>query len=162
MASLGGQSVLERVRYVDNRLSELSLPQAQAQQVREHRVRGINQRQQRIAELGPCPDTSVEQAVWDKRKQEVEQQLELEQQSERLMTDGLEEAWERYQEREKLKKLREQLLESSAATGSLPLGPGHGPNDPGQSDLASGQVHMLVIPRLAVLGPGKSACQPLL
>ena len=107
------QSVLERIRYVDGRVEELGLSPIQTQQVREHRVRGISHRQQRVAELGPCPDTSAEQAIWDKRKQEVEQQLELQLQSERLVTEGLEEAWERYQEREKLKKLKDQLLESS-------------------------------------------------
>ncbi|KAK9818620.1 hypothetical protein WJX74_003086 [Apatococcus lobatus] len=104
---------------------------SQAQQVREHRVKSVSQRQQRIAELGPCPDTSQEQTVWDKRKQEVEQQLELELQSERLVTEGLEDAWEKFQEREKLKKLREQLLESGAANGSLPL-----PAGPGSADAA--------------------------
>lgn len=126
-------SVLERVRYVDGRLEELGLSQAQTQQVREHRVRGVNQRQQRIAELGPCPDTSAEQTVWDKRKQAVEQQLELELQSERLVTEGLEEAWERFQERDKLKKLKDQLLESSTGNGAMPLASAPGAAEAGQA-----------------------------
>lgn len=133
MTTFADQSLLERVRYVDRRIDELNLPQAQAQQVRDHRVKSISQRQQRIAELGPCPDTSQEQIVWDKRKQEAEQQLDLELQSERLVTDGLEDAWEKFQEREKLRKLREQLLESGAANGSLPLPAGPGSADSGQS-----------------------------
>lgn len=131
MTAFPDQSLLERLRYLDRRIDELNLPQAQAQQVRDHRVKSIKQRQQRIAKLGPCPDTSQEQAVWDKRKLEVEHQLELELQSERLVSDGLEDAWEKFQEREKLRKLREQLLESGASNGSLPLPPGPGSVDAG-------------------------------
>ena len=131
MTAFADQSILERVRYLDRRIDELNLPQAQAQQVRDHRVKSLKQRQQRISKLGPCPDTSQEQSVWDKRKQEVEHQLELELQSERLVSDGLEDAWEKYQEREKLRKLREQLLESGAANGSLPLPSGPGAADAG-------------------------------
>ena len=72
-----------------------------------------------LPELGPMPADLTEQQEWDKRKKELESEVDLQLAETRLSVDGLEESWDQWQEREKLKKLREQLLQGQASPGGL-------------------------------------------
>ena len=108
-------SCLEQLRYLDQRLQENELTSEENDLVRQHRLNSLELRQKRIALLGPMPTEHTDTWGWEKQKQEAETEIKLALETMLLSTPGLEAAWQKHIEIEKLKKLRADILQNASA-----------------------------------------------
>jgi hypothetical protein len=107
-------STVEQLRYLDQRLEETELTAEENDLVRQHRLASLELRAKRLAQLGPMPSTHPESWNWEKQKLEAENEIKLTLETTLLSTPGLEAAWQKHQEIEKLKKLRADILQSAS------------------------------------------------
>lgn len=107
-------ATVEQLRYLDQRLAETELSAEENDLVRQHRLASLDLRGKRLAQLGPMPSTHPESWNWEKQKLEAENEIKLALETTLLSTPGLEAAWQKHQEIEKLKKLRADILQSAS------------------------------------------------
>ena len=105
---------LEQLRYLDQRLQESELTPEENDLVRQHRLAALELRQKRFASLGPMPTTHPDTWGWEKQKQEAETEIKLALETVLLSTPGLEAAWQKHTEIEKLKTLRADILQNAS------------------------------------------------
>ncbi|KAK9820538.1 hypothetical protein WJX72_011408 [[Myrmecia] bisecta] len=105
-------SAVEHLQWIEEQLDALpKLTPESAERLREHRIRGITLLRQRLAALGPYPATTAEeQAVWENQKRQIEEDVQLEMQTERLMEPPLEEAWDVWLAKDKLKAMKDNTM----------------------------------------------------
>ncbi|KAL3131060.1 hypothetical protein ABBQ38_000376 [Trebouxia sp. C0009 RCD-2024] len=112
-------SMADQLHFIDQQLLLCELSPGDEAAVDEFTVWSLQFRQQRHNELGHFPDDMVERSAWQARKQRLDESMEPEIESERLLR-GLTQVWEKHQERERLRELRGHLLEGSSSELSGP------------------------------------------
>ena len=131
----------DQLHFIDQQLLQCELSPGEEAAVDDFRVWSLQYRQQRHNELGHFPDDLVERSAWQAKKQQLDESMVPEIKSERLLrgrpilqgasgpdcvqqlsanfepatscNTGLTQVWEKHQERDRLRELRETLLEGS-------------------------------------------------
>ena len=151
-------SCLEQLRYLDQRLQENELTSEENDLVRQHRLNSLELRQKRFALLGPMPTEHTDTWGWEKQKQEAETEIKLALETVLLSTPGLEAAWQKHTEIEKLKKLRADILQNASALLAQQPTPGAATASPTTSQTpgwrdqptSAGLQWLLAFPRLTM------------
>ena len=133
-------SMADQLQYVEQQLSQCQLTPGEQASLDDFRVWSLQFRQQRHHKLGHFPDDMVERSAWQARKQQLDESMEPEMESERLLRGkkrrqggclhscvckascrlkgdlspaGLSQVWLKHQERERLQELRGTMLEGA-------------------------------------------------
>lgn len=108
----------EKLRVIDDKMKEYELSPELSERVKAHMLKALELSQEKLAVLGPCPQTVPEREAWERNKQEMEESLTIQLESERLI-EGLVDPWAMYLSRENLKTLRSRV--ASGQAGDVPL-----------------------------------------
>lgn len=78
-------TVADQLQYANQQLLHCELSPGEQAAVDEFRVWSLQYRQQRHSELGHFPDDMLERTAWQARKQQMDETMEPEIESERLL-----------------------------------------------------------------------------
>ena len=106
-------SPLQHLRYIDQRQQGSELTPKENLLVRQHRLAALELRQKRFTSLGPMPTTPLDTWGWEKQKHEAETDIKLALEIMLLSVPGLDAAWQKHTEIERLKTVRVDILQSA-------------------------------------------------
>ena len=118
----GSSHTMESLKYIDLQLANLDLNEEENNLVRAHRLQSLELRQKRMSQLGPMPSTHPEIWNWEKQKAEAEAEIKLSLEQTLLSVPGLEAAWSKHLELDKMKKMRAEIISSVTNALQAPSG----------------------------------------
>ncbi|CAK0783382.1 hypothetical protein CVIRNUC_006581 [Coccomyxa viridis] len=113
---------MDSLKYIDAQLVALELDEEENNLVRAHRLQSLELRQKRMSQLGPMPSTHPEIWNWEKQKTEAEAEIKLALETTLLSVPGLEAAWSKHLEIDKMKKMRADIISSVTNALQAPSG----------------------------------------
>ena len=113
---------MDSLKYIDAQLVALELDEEENNLVRAHRLQSLELRQKRMSQLGPLPSTHPEIWNWEKQKTEAEAEIKLALETTLLSVPGLEAAWSKHLEIDKMKKMRADIISSVTNALQAPSG----------------------------------------
>lgn len=113
------KSLAHRLKLIDAKIKLFELPSFD-EPVKMHMRKAVELSQEKLTILGTCPKTVAEAEYWKRNKNEVEEALTIQLQSERRV-EGLVNPWHLYLYRENLRRFRSRVAHGIAGDPALPM-----------------------------------------